>query len=71
MKEYTLKYKNGGSDVMGNVCEVFVTAHETHYFMIDSDASMFRVTVVGADGFVSRHYSTQNLSPHAIIRPLA
>lgn len=63
MQDYTLEYMNGGSDVKRNVFQALPATDGTHYFSVDMDAAMYRVTVVGADGFISRHYSTQDRLP--------
>jgi hypothetical protein len=60
MKDYILQYRDGSHDVKRNVFQALPAHDGLHYFSADTDAAMYRVTVVGLDGFVKRHYSTQD-----------
>jgi hypothetical protein len=69
MKTVTVKYQDGGSDVISNVWQVAEASDGTHIFRSNTDMGINTVTVVGADGFVARHYETQSSEPSLVAKP--
>ncbi len=60
MKDIMVKYADGGSGMKKNICSIKYLGDEVHYFTVDMDAGINRVTVVDEHNMYIRSYSTQS-----------
>ena len=60
--DITIKYKDGGTQVLRNLINIQYLDDETHYFRCNTDMAINFVTVVNEDGYFVRDYATQSFN---------